>query len=49
MSNEGLAALIVVCYAVAIVIVSRDGNGPSAGGLIENLTRALMWLVSLRK
>ena len=49
MTNEGLAVVIVVCYAVAIVIVSHNGNGPSAGGLIENLTRALMWLVSLRK
>ena len=48
MSNEDLAVLIVVCYAVAIVYSTR-ANGSQAEGAIEKITRLIMLLVSLRK
>ncbi len=40
-----LIGVIVVCYAVAIVIVKRT-KGRKSTGLIDSLTRALLWLVA---
>ncbi len=42
-----LIGVIVVCYAVAIVIVKRT-KGRKSTALIDGLTRALLWLVAAK-
>ena len=48
MTNEGLAVVIVVGYAVAIVYTAR-ASGAGVEGAIEKITRLILWLVALRK
>lgn len=51
MDQSGLLLVIVLCYAVAIVLVTRPKgrNNRKGEALIEGLTRLLLWVVAFRK